>query len=294
MNVLSYMISTKTPPRKVTIDKGDDYLMFLLARWIEAHGGFSGCHIQYLKWTKADNKKIRASLEADWVMDARPIYVIQGAPEGWLAEVNVSREVPAVVSQEKNGKLKPDPFDPKNIRSLLLVLKTIHSDKGPWDVHKAAQADWRWASYWSEIEPAIVRMVLLQEETPEVPLSTAIPRGSLLGHVRGCDLAALTILGDRYSWQWLHKALCEETVRASFVKSYTEKGVDRSRLSEVLPDFSWRDEPLIDEAGEWSWDELKNMAQELIIRDWCRSSRPKIELARILLGKNHELTAYFS
>ena len=293
MNVLSFLLATKTMPRRVIVEKGDDYLLFLTARFIEAFHHPSS-NVKHVKWTKKEDGRIRSVISTDWNPEVQPVYVVQGAPEGWCESLEPSYEVPCIVSQEKGG-LTCDPVDPKNVRSLLIVLKDIHDGKGPWDLPKAASADWQWIESWADVEPSIIRMILLQEDAPVQPHGKdyRINRNALLSLVRESDISSLLALGDRYSFPWLHKALCEESVRMAEIKGYQEKGVAEDRMRYTLPDFSWRDERVMEEAAHWGWADLRKMAEELILFDWSRSSRPRIELARIVLGKKYELTASF-
>jgi hypothetical protein len=138
-------------------------------------------------------------------------------------------------------------------------------------------------------------MCLLQEDEPVTPHGQDFRISSaLLGLVRTVDIAALLQLGEKYSFPWLHRALCEESVRIAQVKGLLEKGVAEDRLRSVMDDWSWRDERVVEESAHWGWADLRKMAEELIIHDWSRSSRPRIELGRIVLGKKYDLIAHFS
>lgn len=216
-------------PTRVAVDTSDRYLLGLLARHFTAR---MKRPVRIHEWTKARDSEIRAAIEETPLFGLKPLFLVLGAPKGWVRTLEPSRGC-FVLAQQPGARLQGEPYHVRE-KSLVLRVLTRVLDL-PWTMRELERVDWGWVRSWAEFEPLLARGKLLDWTGSELMRAAASRApGDIFGLMRDGEWWAIHFLGKRYGRDWLYRHLIEFTVQVAQAQQILAAGGGLRRLKDSL------------------------------------------------------------
>lgn len=255
-------------PDRIAVDTQDRYLLDLLVRHF-AQRTRRGARV--FEWSKALDARIRAEVEETSLFGPKPLFLVLGAPRGWVKKLRPSR-MARVVSQQPGANLRGETYHYRDLNLILRVLVRIL--ELPWLVRDLRRVDWSWARAWTDFEPLLVRGKLLGWSVSDLMrAASARTQGDIFALIRDGEWWSIHFLAKRYGRDWLFRHLVEFTVQVAQVRQM--KGATVRRVRDTLGLAEWQAEQVCEAAHRTDPADLHRFAARILALDplVARSSR---------------------
>lgn len=255
-------------PDRIAVDTQDRYLLDLLVRHY-ARATRRGARV--FEWSKTLEPRIRAEVEETSLFGPKPLFLVLGAPRGWVKKLRPSR-MAHIVSQQPGATLRGEEY---HYREQALILRVLVRIIGlPWSVRDLRRVDWSWARTWSDFEPLLTRGQLLDWTVSKLMRAAAARTpGDIFALMRDGEWWSIHFLAKRYGRDWLYRHLMEFTVQVALVQRM--KGVTLRRVRDLLHLPEWQAEQVCEAAARVEPADLHRFASRILELDPLVTQSPR-------------------
>ena len=271
-------LGTQTPssglPDRIAVDTSDRYLLDLLVRHYAARTT-RGARV--FEWSKGTDARIRSEIEETSLFGPKPLFLVLGAPRGWVRKLRPSR-MTHIVSQQPGANLRGEAYHYREQGLILRVLGRILDL--PWGVRDLRRVDWSWARAWTDFEPLLVRGKLLEWSVSDLMRAAAArTQGDIFALIRDGEWWSIHFLAKRYGRDWLYRHLVEFTVQVALARDLG--GVRKIR--DALGLTEWQADQVHEAARRTDPEKLKQFAARILALDSLVARSPR-GLDLLLMG----------